>query len=157
MANETKSSSTKQPAHHKFFELIKPNHNFEFVGRMNLLLAISVVLVTLSLAMLPINHFVRGHALNYGIDFRGGTEIQVQFAGEQDPARIREAMQRNGFHDTEVVKIRDASLPNRYMLRFGAVSTVSEAKTKELEAALKSKFGDDSVRKLEFSEGGDKV
>src|SRR6266496_3948507 len=132
MANEPKNP--KQPvAHQKFFELIKPNHNFEFVGRMNLLLAISVVLVTVSLAMLPINHFWRGHALNYGIDFRGGTEIQVQFSSEQDPAKIREAMQRGGFHDTEVVKIRDVSLPNRYLLRFGAVSPVSEAKTKELE------------------------
>src|SRR6478735_1546744 len=99
MANETKS---KQPQHQKFFELIKPDHNFEFVGRMNLLLGISLFLVFLSLAMLPINHFWRGHTLNYGIDFRGGTEMQVQFNEEQDPAKIRAAMQQGGFHDTEV-------------------------------------------------------
>ena len=59
MANE------KQQTKHKFFELIKPNHNFEFVGRMNLLLGISVVLITLSFAMLPINHFWRGHTLKH--------------------------------------------------------------------------------------------
>ena len=32
------------PTKHKFFELIKPNHDFNFVGRMRLLLSISIVL-----------------------------------------------------------------------------------------------------------------
>jgi preprotein translocase subunit SecF len=153
MANETKTPKTKQ----KFFELIKPNHNFEFVGRMNLLLGISVFLVALSIAMLPINHFVRGHALNFGIDFRGGTEIQVQFSKPQEPAEIRKAMQSGGFHDTEVVKVSGTGLENTYLLRFGAVSPLSEAKTKELEAALTQKLAPITVRKFDFSEGGDKV
>lgn len=155
MANDNKTTTTRPKQ--KFFELIKPNHDFDFVGRMNLLLAISTILVTLSIAMLPINHFWRGRALNYGIDFRGGTEIQVQFNNEQDPAKIRAAMQSGGFKDTEVVKIRDTGLPNTYLLRFGAVSPVSEQKTVALENALKQKFGADALRKFDFSEGGDKV
>jgi preprotein translocase subunit SecF len=153
MANETKSKNAK----HKFFELIKPNHNFEFVGRMNLFLGLSMFLVLLSIVMLPVNHFWRGHALNYGIDFRGGTEIEVQFNQEQDPAKIRAAMQKGGFNDTEVVKVKDTSMPNMYFLRFGAVSPVSEEKIVKLEAAAKAKFGADAVRKFEFSDGGDKL
>jgi preprotein translocase subunit SecF len=152
MANEPKNK-----AHQKFFELIKPNHDFNFVGRMNLLLGISVVLVSLSILMLPINHFWRGHTLNYGIDFRGGTEIQVQFNQEQDPAKIRAAMQHGNFKDTEVVKIRNEQMPNTYLLRFGAVSPVTEQKTLDLEAALKQKFGAAAVHKVEFNEGGDKI
>ncbi|MDB4968406.1 MAG: protein translocase subunit SecF [Myxococcales bacterium] len=150
MANENKPK-------HKFFELIKPNHNFEFVGRMNLLLAISLVLITVSLAMLPINHYWRGHTLNYGIDFRGGTEMQVQFSGEKDPAKIRAAMQSGGFHDAEVVRVKGTGLPNLYFLRFGAVSPVSEKKVQELEAAFRTRFGADAVKKFDFSEGGDKI
>jgi preprotein translocase subunit SecF len=150
MANENKAKQ-------KFFELIKPNHNFEFVGRMNLLLGISVFLVALSIAMLPINHFWRGHALNFGIDFRGGTEVQVQFKQEQEPGRIRDAMQKGGFKDTEVVRVRDKTMPNMYMLRFGAVSPVSEQKVQEIDAAMRAQFGADKVRKLEFSNGGDKL
>ncbi len=150
-------ANKENKAHQKFFELIKPNHDFNFVGRMNLLLTISMVLVSLSIAMLPINHFWRGHTLNYGIDFRGGTEVQVQFNGEQDPHKIREAMQHGGFKDTEVVKIRNEQMPNLYFLRFGAVSPVSEQKTVELEAALKQKFGVDAVRKVDYSDGGDKI
>ena len=151
MAQDTK------PHKQTFFELIKPDHNFEFVGRMNLLLGISLFLVFLSIAMLPINYFWRGQPLNFGIDFRGGSEVRVQFANDADPAKIRAAMQKGGFGDAEVVKIRDAAKPNTYLLRFGAVSPVSEAKTKELEAGLKSKFGADSLRKFEYSDGGDKI
>src|SRR5262245_3477123 len=142
---------------HKFFELIKPNHDFNFVGRMRMLLTISIILIVVSLAMLPINHFWRGHTLNYGIEFRGGTEIQVAFSKDQDPAAIRDAMHAGGFKDAEVVKIKDAAFQNSYLLRFGAVSTVSEKKSEELQEALKQKFGADGVRKFEFSEGGDKV
>jgi preprotein translocase subunit SecF len=151
MANET--NKAKQ----KFFELIKPNHNFEFVGRMNLFLGVSLFLVVLSIAMLPINHFVRGRALNFGIDFRGGSEIQVQFDREEDPGKVRAAMQHGGFKDTEVVKIRDVGRPNTYLLRFGAVSPVNEEKKLQLEGALKEKFGPDAIRKFDFSEGGDKM
>jgi preprotein translocase subunit SecF len=46
---------------------------------------------------------------------------------------------------------------NKYILRFGAVSTVTEEKKLQLEQALKAKLGADSLRKLDFSEGGDKM
>ena len=141
----------------KFFELIKPNHNIEFSGRMNLFLGLSMFLVALSFAMLPINHFWRGHSLNYGIDFRGGTEIQVAFNGPQDPAKIRSSMQAAGFGDTEAVKINDAAFPNTFLLRFGAVSQVSEKQVPAIEAALRAGMGADSLRKFDFSEGGDKL
>jgi preprotein translocase subunit SecF len=100
---------------------------------------------------------VRGHALNYSIDFRGGTEIQVQFSKEEDPGQIRKAMQQGGFKDTEVVKVSGTGMANNYLLRFGAVSPVSEAKAQELEAALASKLAPVTVRKFDFSDGGDRI
>jgi preprotein translocase subunit SecF len=141
----------------KFFELIKPNHNIDFVGRMNLLLGTSLFLVLLSLAMLPINHFWRGHALNYSIDFRGGTELQVAFTKPEEAGKIREAMEAGGFHGADVVAMRDAAHPNTFLLRFGAVSPVSANQAAVLEAALRAKLGPDGLKKFEFSEGGDKI
>ncbi len=143
--------------HTEFFELIKPNHNFEFAGRMNLLLAISLILVSVSLAMLPINHYWRGNALNYSIDFRGGSEVQVAFAKPEDSGKVRDAMVAGGFYGADVVSMKDALHPNTYLLRFGAVSPVSEQKALELEQKVKQKLGEGVLRKFDFSDGGDKI
>jgi len=142
-----------------FFELIKPNHNFEFIGRMRLLLGISLVLVIISIGMLPLNHFLpsRGHTLNYSIDFRGGTELQIAFDKPQDPALVRATMSDGGYPGTDVVSMKDAIHPNTFLLRFGAVSPLSKQKADLLHKALQTKLGEDAVRKFEFSDGGDKI
>src|SRR6185503_1329609 len=99
------------PTKHKFFEIIRPNHDYDFVGKARFFVGISALLTFLSLAMLPINLFWRGHTLNYSIEFRGGSEIQVAFAKAEEPSAIRDAMDAGGFKDTEVVKMRDAAFP----------------------------------------------
>lgn len=144
----------------KFFEIIRPDHNFEFVGRQKLFLGMSAVMVVLSFLMLPINAFViksRGLPLNYSIDFRGGTEMQIQFSGQQDSGKVRDALNAGGFKDPEVVKLNNAEHPNTYLVRFATVSPVSEEQSKKIEARMRSTLGNDAVRKFEFSEGGDKI
>ena len=148
---------TLQPKQHKFFELIKPDHDFDFVGRMRLLLGISVVLIFASLAALPFNYFRHGHVLNFGIDFRGGTELQVEFSKDVDAAKIRDAMQKGGFGDAEAVRLKDVSHPYAYLIRFGAVSPVSEKQAEELKNAVAQKVGAENLKKFDFSEGGDKI
>jgi preprotein translocase subunit SecF len=145
------------PKQHKFFEVIRADHDFNFVGRMNLLLGISMFLVLASIAMLPINYMRHGHVLNFGIDFRGGTELRVDFKDPVDPAAIREAMHEGGFGDAEAVKLKDVDHPNSYLIRFGAVSPVSEKQAEALRGALEAKWGKDGVKKFDFSEGGDKM
>ncbi len=142
---------------HKFFELIKPDHDFDFVGRMRLLLGISAVLVIVSIAMLPINYYRHGHVLNFGIDFRGGTEMRVDFRDGVDPANIRQALHDGGFGDAEAVKIKDADHPNSYLVRFGAVSPVSDKQAQALRVLIEQKWTKEGVKKFEFSEGGDKM
>jgi len=144
----------------KFFEIIKPDHNFEFIGRQRFFIGMSIFLILVSIAMLPINHFWRGAALNYSIEFRGGTEMTVEFSEPQKPevisGKIREAMAAGGFKDTEVVPVQGND--RSYLLRFAAVSPVSADAAKKLEATLRDKFGgEDGLRKFEESEGGDKL
>jgi preprotein translocase subunit SecF len=141
----------------EFFELIRPDHNWDFVGKARPLLAISGILVVLSFLMLPINMAMkgRGHALNFAIDFRGGTEMRVDFTKEVKPLEVREAMEKGGFRDTEVVPLPD--FKNAYLVRFTAVSPLSPEQAKKAEDLLRERLGKEVVRKLEFSEGGDKV
>ena len=143
----------------KFFEVIRPDHNFEFVGRQRILITISAVLISISFLFLPLNKYVipgRGAVLNWSIEFRGGTEMTVEFAGDKQPGQIREALAQSGFKDAEVVALKNIQQPNSYILRFGAVSALSKPAGEALQAAVGAKFGD-AIRRFEFSEGGDKI
>ena len=138
----------------KFFEVIKPNTSYEFVGRQRFFLGISGILIFISLAMLPINHFWRGSALNYSVDMRGGTEIRVEFAKPVEVGAIRDSLDKGGFKNPEVVKFTDTARPNSYLLRLHTISAITEAKAKDADVAIKSKFGPKS--RFDFREGGDK-
>jgi len=141
----------------EFFELIRPDHNFDFVGKTKPLLATSVLLVLLSFLMLVVNTFLpgRGHALNFSVDFRGGTEMRIDFTKEVDPSQVREAMEAGGFKDTEVVPLTE--FKGAFLTRFTAVSPLSAEQAQKAENMLREKLGKDTVRKFEFSEGGDKA
>ncbi len=140
-----------------FFELIRPDHNFDFVGKTKPLLLSSAVLIVLSFLMLPINMMIpgRGHALNFAIDFRGGTEMRVDFSREISASEVRDAMEVGGYKDSEVVPLPE--FKNAFLVRFPAVSALQPEQVKQAEAALRSKLGQEALRKFEFSDGGDKA
>ena len=68
----------------------------------------------------------RGQALNWSIEFRGGTEMTVEFAGDKQPGEIRKALEETGFKDAEVVTLKNIQQPNSYILRFGSVSALTK-------------------------------
>jgi preprotein translocase subunit SecF len=145
----------------KFFEIIKPGSTFEFIGSQKYWIGLSVVLVLITVVMLPLNAFVfksRGHMLNWGVDFRGGTELVVDFSKPVDAGEIRKVLSDSGHENADVVRYDDPTgkSKNNFMLRIGAVSVVSEAQAKQARELL-SKEGDATLKKFEWSEGGDKI
>src|SRR6516164_4370225 len=116
-----------QSSEQKFFEVIKPHSNYEFIGRQKYWIGLSIVLVTLTVVMLPLNAYVfksRGHMLNWGVDFRGGSEIVVEFSKAVDARDSRKTLSDAGFPDADVAKYADPTgqHPYSYMLRGGAGS-----------------------------------
>src|ERR1041384_2797572 len=149
------------PSQQKFFEIIKPHSNYEFIGNQKYWIGTSVVLVLLTLIMLPLNAFViksRGHFLNWGVDFRGGTELVIQFARPIDAGELRKTLAEIGHENADVVRYEDPTgkSKNDYMVRLGAVSVLSTEQAKQAQAAL-SKEGESTLKKFEWSEGGDKI
>src|SRR5579883_466391 len=100
-----------------FVELIKPNTNFEFIGHQRFFIGASLLLILISIVMLPINAAWRGHALNYGVDFRGGSELEVHFSKEFKPGQIREALNKAGYKDADVVKVANPFSANAYKIQ----------------------------------------
>lgn len=152
-----------QPQQHKFFEIIKPGTNYEFIGKERIFLGLSLVAVLICLAMLPLNAYVfkgRGHMLNWGVDFRGGTELLIEFSKQVDAAHVRDALGDAGYEGADVVRYGEStgsdSTGSKFMVRLGSVSVVSADHARRAEAAMK-KEGDANLHKFEWSEGGDKL
>jgi preprotein translocase SecF subunit len=120
--------------------IIKPGTTFNFIGEFRRFGTMSIVLCALSLVMLVVNVFIRGSALNYGIDFRGGTQVQIDFQDQQgiDTAAVRKAMSDLGYKRVSVIKAGTSG--NAYVLRMENPSAVDPAKGKALEAELQKRF-----------------
>jgi preprotein translocase subunit SecF len=77
-------------------EFFKKQTNIDFLGIRRITAAISIILVLGSLITLA----VRG--IHWGLDFTGGTVIELQYPEAADLARIRHALQSSDFHDAIV-------------------------------------------------------
>ncbi|MXW49573.1 MAG: protein translocase subunit SecF [Gammaproteobacteria bacterium] len=68
-----------------------PEFNFDFMGRRKLAGSLSIGLIVLSLASLTFN------GLNFGLDFTGGTLVEVGFPESADPEALRSQLDDAGF------------------------------------------------------------
>ena len=91
--------------------------------------------------------------LNYGIDFTGGTLIQVQINGQADIAQMRDILSKGDVGPFTLQALGGAQQPE-YLIVLGGFLT-SEAKgkgeslAKRVEALLKSKYPTLAVRRVE--------
>jgi preprotein translocase subunit SecF len=147
-----------QNPNQKFFEIIHPGAKYEFIGNQKYWIAMSIFLVALTIVMLPINIARHGHMLNWGVDFRGGSEIVIEFSKPVDAGDVRKALADIQLTDADVVKYEDPSGKKAFtfMIRAGAVSAISEPQAKQLKEAI-AKVGDASLKHFEWNEGGDKI
>jgi len=68
-------------------QFIKPDINIDFVGKRKIAFVGSLILIAISIISLVIKGGPR-----YGIDFAGGTLVQVKFSREIEPGTIKNAL-----------------------------------------------------------------
>lgn len=112
-------------------QFIPPHTNIDFVGKRGVALLVSLVLVVLSLLYL----IVKGP--KYGIDFSGGTLLQVKFDQKVNPDHLRGILKKVGLGDAILQPFGEGE----YLIR----SKVSSGELKGLRAkvdeALREAFG----------------
>lgn len=79
-------------------EIFKTAKIYDFMGKKVPLLAVSTILVILSVVSL----FTKG--LNFGIDFAGGTVIQVKYEKEAPISQIRDILKNTKYSNSAITK-----------------------------------------------------
>jgi preprotein translocase subunit SecF len=112
-------------------EFFRPDTNFDFVGKRKIFIGISCAAILLSLVLLA----VRG--LNYGIDFVGGTLVQVAFKEKKPIGDIRRAVLDLNLGETV---IQEFGSDREFLIRVeklkGSIEAVDRRITGELEKAF---------------------
>jgi preprotein translocase subunit SecF len=100
----------------------------DFIGKRYIAYAISAVLVLLGIVALV--QISRG-AANMGIDFAGGTSVQVKFEKVVDLGAVRQALSGNGIKDSEPQQFADGRSVMIRLKRGGSSQQVQDALRKE--------------------------
>ncbi len=77
-------------------QLLKDNINLDFMGKRKFALALSLTLIVISIAAIV----MRG--LNLGIDFTGGTLVEVGYSESVELVSVRQALESSGYGDSIV-------------------------------------------------------
>ena len=120
-------------------EFVKPDINIDFVGRRKFAFLLSLALITLGLAV-----FVwRGSSL-YGIDFAGGTVIQVRFDNPTNADKIKAGLRELGL-DRSAIQRFGGDGESVFLIRTDISRSKLANLSKEVKDSLERMYGEDSV------------
>jgi preprotein translocase SecF subunit len=120
------------------------NTNIDFVGKRNIFLRLSTVMLVLGIIGVVI------YGVDYGIDFEGGTEMVTEFAKPINTERVRDAVSELGLEGAE---IKSFGAPNQYIIRIKNSSTP----TTDIAAAIDKAIPDVDMKLLKVDNIGPKI
>lgn len=123
-------------------ELIKTNTHIDFMGKRRLALTLSSLLIVISLVSLA----TRG--LNYGIDFTGGTLIEVGYPDTVDLEKIRADLTEGGF---AAAIVQYFGTTHDVLVRLAPRADLSKAEfSSRVLRVLRQSGNDMQLRRVEF-------
>ncbi len=102
---------------------------FDFMGKRRVAVLASTILNVLVIVLLAL------FGLNLGVDFAGGTVVEVRFNHEVSPTDVRQRAERAGLGAVQVQRV-GAEEENAYVLRMGGVTQLTPEKDAAVRGAL---------------------
>lgn len=117
--------------------------HFDFMGKRKLAMAFSITLIVISLASLAMRGLV------FGIDFTGGTLIEVGYAQDADLEQVRQVLANNAFSEAQVQQF---GTPRDVLIRLAPREGVksSELSDKVFGVLSQQAQGKVELRRVEF-------
>jgi len=126
-------------------QFIKPDININFVGKRKIAFSISLAMILVSIASLLIHKGPR-----YGIDFVGGTLIQVKFSTPASLNNIKSGLATIDLGKSSVQQFGDQS-DNEYLIRTDISITTSQEFSSKVQKALEASTGNEvNIRRVEM-------
>jgi len=136
----------------KYFELVKSGTNHDFVKYRRIAVTISLIanlLVLLGAVVWP--------KLNYGVDFAGGTELQVKFEKPVDLADVREEVGKVGFGEP-TVQVYGKPEENQFLIRVERIALLTPERAAQVKAEVQKDLASAQPVSFHFDpEVGDKL
>ena len=128
-------------------ELVKPGININFVGRLKYAVIFSVVLTIICIIS------IAWRGLNYGIDFAGGTLVQIKFHKAVSADDIRKVLIQIGIDDS-VIQTFGA---DEVIIRTAKSSSEIKGLSAKIEESLNATYGKDAFQVQRVEVVGPKV
>jgi preprotein translocase subunit SecF len=129
-------------------EIIRPGINLDFVSRMKLFASVSAALVILSFLLIVIRGF------NYGIDFAGGSLLQLHFPREVTVEQVRDALRTIDLAESEIQR---SEKDGDFLLRIPSSDEALEHIRTRVIGAFHQRFGEQGVELRRAEQVGPKV
>ncbi len=119
----------------KFFELIPSGTNLQFIKNRWRFIAVSIVMVLGSLMAMVYRQTSTGSPLNFGIDFAGGSQVQLALSAESNVSidDVRTALDELGYEGSSAVTVPDKD--NEVLVRIKETLSIDESTLEACEAA----------------------
>jgi preprotein translocase subunit SecF len=126
-------------------QFIKTNTNINFIGKRKTAFVLSIILLMISIGTLIINKGPK-----YGVDFAGGTLVQVSFSNKVQIKDIHSGLKSIDLKKTTIQRFGNET-ENEYLIRTNQPITTTEGFSTQIENALKTSTGQEcQVRRVEM-------
>ena len=112
-------------------QFIKPGINIDFIGKRNIAFVVSLLMILVSMGTLIMHKGPR-----YGIDFAGGTLVQVKFEAPVTIDRIKSGLKEMDFTASAVQQFGQAE-DNEYLIRTDGTPLAMDNLSDTIEKRLK--------------------
>jgi len=132
-------------------EIIRPGINIDLVGKMKIASVASLIAIIISILSLALHG-----GPNLGIDFAGGTQVQVQFSQEADAEGIRSSLQTIGLGNS-VIQRFGYQANNEFLIKTEKSDAELEGLSNKIAEALATSYGKENVEIRRVEVVGPKV
>lgn len=126
-------------------QFIKSDINIDFIGKRKIGFSVSLLMILVSIFSL-----IAKGGPQYGVDFAGGTLIQIKFPADVSIDSIKQGLEKTGLAKSSVQRFGDTDA-HEYLIRTNQPISADEDFAMELEKVLQSSTGEKAdIRRVEM-------